>query len=216
MSQTADQPALVLDAEEQARANFYALLARLFFAPPDDQLLRGIASSDDVEAQPSGAGDKKVEEGSIEAGSLDATWLGLVSASTNADETAIEEEYNALFVGSGKSEISLYVGAYTARSGVDTKLVALREFLASLGIQRQSAVHEPEDHVAMLFEVMRYMICEEQGNIEEQRSFFDGFLWSGGILLCDAISTHANARFFRSVAAFTKSFLMVEHDAFEM
>jgi TorA maturation chaperone TorD len=217
MSETIEQPVPASDEEEQARANFYALLARLFYAPPDEQFLRGVASSDDVDAQPSDSGEPIVEEaGSLDVGSLDATWLDLVRASTNADEAAIAEEYNALFVGSGRSEISLYLGAYTARSSVDTKLVALREFLAARGIQRQTAVHEPEDHVAMLFEVMRYLICDEESSIDEQRLFFDRYVWSGGILLCDAILAHDRAQFFSRVAAFAKSFLLIEHDAFEM
>ena len=77
-------------------------------------------------------------------------------------------------------------------------------------------VHEPEDRLAMLFEVMRYLICDQDSDIEEQRSFFDRFVWSGGILLCDAISVHDHSEFFSHVAAFAKSFLKVEHDAFEM
>jgi len=220
MSLDGDQPSLAIDPEEQARANFYALLARLFSAPPDDQILRGIGSSDDGDAHQSDVGDEarggRVETGSIKALSLDAAWGDLVNAAASTDQATVAEEYDQLFVGSGRAEVSLYVGAYTARSSVDTKLVALREFLASHGIQRQSAVHEPEDHIAMLFEVMRYLICEGETSIEEQSSFFDRFVWSGGISLCDAISSNEDSKFFVSVAAFAKSFLVVEHDAFEM
>ena len=217
MSPAFDQPAIALDAEEQARANFYALLARLFYAPPDDRLLRNIATSGDGDEQPSDTSESLDTAGSLEpAGSLDAAWRDLVNAAASADQAGVADEYDSLFVGSCRSEVSLYVGAYTARSSVDTKLVALREFLALHGIQRQSTVHEPEDHVAMLFEVMRYLICEQQNSIEEQRSFFERFMWSGGILLCDAIFTHERAQFFSHVAAFAKSFLLVEHEAFEM
>jgi len=229
MSPAADQPALLLDAEEQARANFYALLARLFYAPADNQVLRGIATSDDgretasdaagavLTAATRGSADASGTTDSLEQpASLDAAWQHLVSAAAIADAAMVADEYQSLFVGSGRSEISLYVGAYTARSSVDSKLVALREFLASHGIQRQAAVHEPEDHIAMLFEVMRYLICEQQADIDEQKSFFDRFVWSGGIALCDAIRLHARAHFFASVALFAKSFLLIEHDAFEM
>ncbi len=210
MNLTADQPATALNAEEQARANYYALLSRLFYAPVDSEFLRGIASSEIAERDPA-AGAK-----ALATGSLEATWRDLANAAASADQDALAGEYNTLFVGSGRSEVSLYVGAYTARSSVDTLLVALREFLAAHGIQRQSSVHEPEDHVAMLFEVMRFLICEQQTSIGEQRSFFDRFLWTGGISLCDAILLHQQARFFATVGAFAKSFLLVEHDAFEM
>ncbi len=211
MSLTAHQPVNELNAEEQARANFYALLARLFYAPPEDIFLRGIASSNDVDSHANDVSDE-----SLAAGSLDLEWCNLVSAAASADAVSVAEEYNELFVGSGRAEISLYVGAYTARSSVDGNLVALREFLGSHEIARQTAVHEPEDHVAMLFEVMRYLICEQQTAIDEQRLFFDRFVLSGANSLCDAISNHDDADFFRHVAAFAISFLLVEHDAFEM
>ena len=211
MSPTFDQPAVALDAEDQARANFYALLARLFYAPPDDRFLRNIATSDDDDEQTSGTAGTPEP-----AVSLDTSWRNLVSAAASADQAGVADEYNSLFVGSGRSDISLYVGAYTARSSVDSKLVALREFLAAHGIQRQAAVHEPEDHLAMLFEVMRYLISEQPDDIEKQKLFFDSFVWSGGTALCDAITTHARAQFFTHVAAFAKSFLLVEHDAFQM
>ena len=229
MSPTAGQAAPVLEAEEQARANFYALLARLFFAPADDQLLRGIASSDHAGKPASDAAGAELTtatrvaadagdtSGSLEHPAvLDTAWHMLVDAAAIADAAAVADEFESLFVGSGRSEISLYTGAYTAKSSVDSKLVALREFLTVHGIQRQAAVHEPEDHIAMLFEVMRFLICEQQADIEEQKSFFDRFVWSGGMSLCDAIQVHHGAHFFKLVAVFAKSFLLIEHDAFEM
>jgi TorA maturation chaperone TorD len=223
MNQTDNQPGIALDDEDQARANFYALLARLFYAPPDARLLHSIATSDDADEAPSETGgvSSTAESGELTesretTGSLDLAWQDLVTAAARADEGEVADEFETLFGGSGRSEVSLYVGAYTARSSVDTKLVALREFLAAHGIQRQAAVHEPEDHVAMLFEVMRYLICEQPGDIEEQKSFFDRFVWSGGTALCDAINAHEGAQYFVHVAGFAKSFLLVEHDAFEM
>jgi TorA maturation chaperone TorD len=221
MSQSVDQTVTVPDPEDQARANFYALLARLLHAPPDAALLRSIATSDD-ELQAAET-DTSVTSASGEMasplespGSLEQTWRSLVLAAARASESDVSDEYDVLFVGSGRSEVSLYVGAYTARSSVDTNLVALREFLKSQGIERQRAVHEPEDHVAMLFEVMRFLISTQPGNIEQQESFFHGFVWSGGLALCDAICANERALFFKHVAAFAKSFLLIEHDAFKM
>jgi len=204
MSAMADSSLPAVDAEEQARANIYALLSRLFAAPADRNLLRGIASGPVSADQPEGNGR------------FGLAWAGLAAVAADADETAVTDEYHELFVGSGRSEISLYLGAYTARSSVDTPLVALRSFLASHGLQRQTGVHEPEDHVAMLFEIMRYLICEERSGLDQQKSFFDTFLWGGGLLLCDAISQHPRAQFFRPVAIFAKTFLLVEHEAFNM
>ena len=95
-------------------------------------------------------------------------------------------------------------------------LVDLRSFLTEHGLQRRSGVNEPEDHIAMLFEIMRFLIQQQGSAIDEQKRFFERFIWSGGVSLCDAISEHPQARLFRPVARFTKSFLFVEHDAFDM
>ena len=201
-----DSQSVALDAEEQARANVYALLSRLFVAPADSNLLRGIASADDSE-----------NEGQAQdSGEFALAWRDLMEAAGNTGETAVADEYHQLFVGTGRSEISLYMGAYTARSSVDTTLVGLRGFLTEHGLQRRSGVNEPEDHIAMLFEVMRFLIDEQHTVVDQQKRFFDQFIWPGGVPLCDAISEHSQARFFRSVARFTKCFLCVEHDAFDM
>ena len=198
--------AVVLDAQEQARANVYALLARLFVAPADADLLRGIASGDE-------SGNDAQKQGS---GEFALAWRDVVNAAGDAQERAVADEYQQLFVGTGRSEISPYVGAYTARSSVDSMLVDLRSFLTEHGLQRRSGVNEPEDHIAMLFEIMRFLIQQQGSAIDEQKRFFERFIWSGGVSLCDAISEHPQARFFRPVARFTKSFLFVEHDAFDM
>jgi TorA maturation chaperone TorD len=206
MSTRADETAASADAEEQARANVYALLARLFAAPPDDALLQGIAAGNVASDAP--------EDG--DSGEFARAWHDLVHAAGETSADAVSEEYRQLFVGSGRAEISLYVSAYGAGSGVDSPLVALRDFLAAHGLTRRSGVFEPEDHIAMLLEVMRYLIGEQRDNIDDQQLFFSQFIQSGGASLCNAIFAHPEAHFFRHLALLTKSFLCVEQDAFAM
>ena len=197
---------VALEAEEQARANVYSLLSRLFVAPADNDLLHGIASADES------GGDGQAQD----SGEFALAWRDLMETAGVTEETAVADEYHQLFVGTGRSEISLYLGAYTARSSVDTMLVGLRSFLTEYGLQRRSGVNEPEDHIAMLFEIMRFLIDAQHTGVAQQKRFFDQFVWPGGVPLCDAISEHSQARFFQPVARFTKCFLCVEHDAFDM
>ncbi len=195
-----------IDAEEQARADLYGLLSRLFAAPPDSELLQGIAGiplSEGVSAQPD-------ENAFVRA------WSALVHSAAKAQAGAIADEYHDLFVGSGRAEVTLYIGAYTARSSIETQLVALRDYLAAHGLQRRTGVHEPEDHLAILFEIMRYLIAEARQEVDQQKTFFKRFVAPGAVLLCDAITAHPRAQFYRLVANLTKSFLSVEHDAFDM
>ena len=63
---------------------------------------------------------------------------------------------------------------------------------------------------------MRYLILEAGSTIEEQKAFFDQFIWPGGVPLCDAISNHPVANFYRSTAHLAKAFLFIEQNAFSM
>jgi TorA maturation chaperone TorD len=206
MSPKSPQPETALEPEERARGDIYALLSRLFAAPADAELLHSIATG----------GQTAELQDEANAGEFARTLRALAATAAGAREAAVSEEYHAMFIGTGRPEISLYVGAYAQRSSVDRSLVALRSFLASHGLQRQTGVHEPEDHFAMLLEIMRFLICEERSAIEDQKQFFEQFIWPASLSLCDAISEHATAHFYRSAANFAKAFLSVEQDAFGM
>ena len=203
---TSQQTDHSLAPEERARGDVYALLSRLFVAPADAALLRGIAA----------ATGPVVQQEAGDASEFALVWRELASSAGRAREQAVNDEYHALFIGTGRPQIPLYTGAYIARSSVDRSLVALRGFLGSHGLQRQSGVHEPEDHFAMLLEIMRYLILVAGSTIEQQKEFFEQFVWPGGVPLCDAISEHADADFYRSTASFAKAFLFIEQNAFSM
>lgn len=201
------QFAATLPPEETARANFYGLLARLFYAPPDAELLAALAGAEEIvtEAQ---AGES--------AASLALAWRDLMLAAAAADAEAVTEEYETLFVGVGKAPVSLYAGAYLMKSAVDSPLVDIRDYLAAHGLARRSAVGEPEDHIAALCEVMRYLVAEQQATVAEQSKFFMRFLWPSATPLCDAISRAELARLYKPIAMFALNFLQVEFEAFKM
>ncbi|HKI63177.1 MAG TPA: molecular chaperone TorD family protein [Burkholderiales bacterium] len=196
-----------LPPEEAARANFYALLARLFYGAPDSALLAALAGADEI-----------VSEGSSDADDpgLALAWRDLSLAAAAADLAAVEEEYQNLFVGVGKARIPIYASAYLAKSAVDAPLVELRDFLARRQIARRTSVHEPEDHIAALCELMRYLIAEQQAPVEEQMAVFDQYLHPAVKLLCDAICKLDEVKFYRSVASFAESFFDVEYAVFRM
>jgi TorA maturation chaperone TorD len=63
---------------------------------------------------------------------------------------------------------------------------------------------------------MRFAIVVQQRAPEEQKVFFERFIYRGAIGLCDAVSASNQARFYRLVARFTRAFLEVEKVAFEI
>jgi TorA maturation chaperone TorD len=190
-----------LPPEEVARANFYGLLARLYYAPPDASLLEAIAGADEIEA---------------EDGGIALAWRDLARAAAAADPVTLAQEYESAFVGTGKAPITLYAAAYSIKHSNEVPLAELRGELAELGLARREAVHEPEDHIAALFDVMRLIIAEQKTPLETQHRFFSRWIWPAVVPLCAAIDTSAHTAFYKVVARFMKSFLELEHSAFEM
>jgi TorA maturation chaperone TorD len=190
-----------LPPEEVARANFYGLLARLFYAPPDAALLRTLAAADELDAEDDG---------------IALAWRDLAKAAADADPEAVREEYETAFVGVGKAPITLYTSAYSMRYSNEAPLARLREELSKLGLARRSESSEPEDHIAALCEVMRHLIAEDKLDLERQKQFFERWIWPIVRPLCDAISKSDLTPHYRAVANFALAFFELEHSAFEM
>ncbi|MFZ6750246.1 TorD/DmsD family molecular chaperone [Undibacterium sp. Ren11W] len=188
--------------EETARADLYGLLATLFYAPPSSALLATLSS-----AQTNGEGV------------LGAAWAVLVEAARIANAEALREEYEQLFIGVGKPEVMLYGSYYLSGFLMEKPLAALRTDLAQMGLQRADAITESEDHIASLCEVMRYLIASDdvlQANVLNQKKFFGTHMQTWILNLCDAISSHPNAKFYAALAGLSKVFFEVEMQAFDM
>ncbi|HEX7250316.1 MAG TPA: molecular chaperone TorD family protein [Burkholderiales bacterium] len=192
-----------LPAEEVARANFYGLLARLFYAPPDATLLATLAAAQDLEAE-------------AEDGGISGAWRALAEASGKADPESVREEYDAAFIGVGKAPVTLYTSAYSIRFTNEVPLVALRAELERLGIARRAGSSEPEDHIATLCEVMRFLIAEQKSDLEHQKEFFERWIWPTVQPLCSAIQKSEEIVFYKTVSDFLLRLCTLEHTAFEM
>jgi TorA maturation chaperone TorD len=78
---------------------------------------------------------------------------------------------------------------------------------------------ETEDHVAYVCEVMRYLIAGDDvavANLTRQREFFSDYVLPWVNDLCDAIEAHPRARFYKALAGFTRAFVSVEAQGFDM
>jgi TorA maturation chaperone TorD len=183
--------------EEQARANLYGLLARLFYAPPDAALLQAIV-------------------GEALEGDLAQPWEELKRAAASADPEAVREEYESAFIGTGKAPVTLYTTAYVIKYSTEAPLAELRGELAQLGLARRTDAHEPEDHIAALCDVMRHLVAQQKTDLDEQRRFFNRWLHPAIDPLCSAIEQSDKTTFYKPVARFAKGFCTLEHMAFEM
>lgn len=194
-----------LAEEEQARANLYGALARLWYAAPDQEMLDAFSRSEDSTED---AGDT----------ALASAWRALARSAAEADPDDLIYEYDALFVGTGSAEITLYCSHYLTETGRERVVVALRDELRQLGLGRAGGTHEPEDHLSGLLEVMRHLIV--QGNdvpqIEFQKMFFLRYIGKSYAALTDAVIRNGGAHFYKDVARLTRAFLDVESQSFEM
>jgi TorA maturation chaperone TorD len=194
------------EGEELQRAELYGLLARLWFAPPDAALFEQFAVA--------------VTEAPQRGSFLEAPWQDLVAAVRASSLAAAREEFEALFVGIGKPDILAYGSHHLVGALNERPLVTLRADLADLGLARDAAIGETEDHVAFLFEVMRYLIAGDDlavCNLERQRRFFRAHIqpWAGASLV-DAVEQHPRAQLYAALAVFTRAFLQVESQGFDM
>jgi TorA maturation chaperone TorD len=150
---------------------------------------------------------------------LEASWSELVAAARRLTLEVVVNEYDALFGGLGRPEVYLFGSHYLSGFLNEKPLAALRTDLETLGLARDEAMAETEDHFAYLSEVMRYLIAGddvEVANLTRQREFFSRHLQPWANAFCDALQAHPKADFYRTLGGFTQVFISVETQGFDM
>ena len=107
--------------------------------------------------------------------------------------------------------------AATAAGNIDDAHFA--SVLADLGLARDADMHETEDHVAYLMEVMRYLIAGDDVsvcNLTRQSAFFSRHLQPWVSRLCQALTDHPRAAFYARLAALAEAFVSVESQGFDL
>lgn len=190
--------------EDRARAEHYALIARLFHAAPDAALLAAL-----VQAGRTLGGA---------AGELPRAWAALAAAAQAMPWQAVADEFDALFVAVGKPAVMCNGSWYLTGFLQEEPLAELRDDLAELGLGRRPGVTETEDHIGALAEVMRHLVLTgpDAAGLERQRHFFRRHLapWYGQF--AGALAAAEGADFYAKVAGLLAAFLDIERQAFDM
>ena len=193
-----------LTPEDRSRADFYALLARLYADAPDAALLGAIARADPIDGDAAFA----------------RAWNRLVSASSGMDVDAAVQEYTDLFIGVGQSEVNLHGSHWLVGAMLERPLAELRSELSSLGLARRPEVTMLEDHLSALFETMRLLIAGKDdrapASVALQRDFFERHIGRWAFACCAAIRASAIANYYARIAEFTEQFLALDRDALAM
>jgi len=193
-----------LSPEDRARADFYALLARLYADGPDAHFLHAVANADKID------GDAPFAQ----------AWNRLVAASGAMDAEAAAQEYTDLFIGVGKSEVNLHASHWLAGAMMEKPLAELRSELAALGLARRPDVTMVEDHLSALCETMRLLIAgQDQRNpapVATQRAFFERYIASWIFSCCTAMRQSPIANYYARVGEFTEQYMALDRDALAM
>lgn len=198
------QPPPTWTEEDRARADHYALLARLYFAAPDAALLQALGQH----ARILGFGD----------GAFASAWAALGAAAEATTAQAVAAEYADLFLGVGRAQVMLNGSWYLSGFLQEEPLAELRDDLAALGLGRRAGVAETEDHIAALAEVMRHLVVTgpDEAGLARQRQFFNRHLapWYGDLV--SAIDAVPGASFYVRVGGLLRAFFDIERQAFDM
>jgi len=188
-----------IDEIDSARADEYALLAALLMRAPSAVLLDRIAQLK-ADVSPLGVAHAALAE----------------SASSTTTEK-VEREFFDLFIGIGRGELLPYGSYYLAGFLHERPLARLRDDLNRLGVERSDGVYEPEDHVAILCEVMAGLINRKfAAGAGADRMLFEKHLkpWVGRFFV--DLEHAEGANFYRRVGTLGRTFIEIESEAFAL
>ncbi len=189
-------------AEDALRARVYVLIAQLLAAPPGVDLLAQLSSLDS-HADP-------------QAPRMMRAWALLALAARESDAALVEDEYHQLFIGLGRGELVPYASWYLTGFLMERPLSELRQRLASLGLERAHGVHDPEDHIAALCEVMALLISDSAYGPEVEQEFCRQHLlpWAGRFF--EDLEQSTSGCFYHSVARLGAEFMVMEQRCLSM
>jgi len=188
-----------IDATDSARAAEYALLATLLARSPDADLLRRLSRLSG-DATPLGVAHAE---------------LGKAAARTNAKD--VEREFFRLFIGVGRSELLPYGSYYLTGFLHERPLARLRGDLRRIGIEKVEAQSEPEDHAAILCEIMSGLTAGVYGApTDTDRQVFERHVAPWMPRFFADLERSKAADFYVRVGALGRVFMNIETEAFAL
>jgi TorA maturation chaperone TorD len=187
----------VVEEIDRARAQEYALLATLLARSPDAEMIGRLALL---------SGD---------ASPLGVAHAALGQAAGRANEEDVGREYFDLFIGAGGSLLLPYSSHYLTGALYGRPLAQLRETLQRLGIEKAAERPEPEDHVAILCEIMAGLVGGEISSpAGAEREFFEKHLapWIRRFFV--DLEHAKSADFYARVGSLGRTFVDIETEAF--
>jgi TorA maturation chaperone TorD len=188
-----------VDEIDELRAAEYGLLSLLLGKAPDADTLSRLAAL---------KGD---------ASDLGMAHIELASAASEANDRAVSKEFFELFIGLGRGDLLPYASYYLTGFLHERPLARVREDLEGLGIERAGTSREPEDHIAILLEVMAGLARGDfETEFSEQARFFERHLKPWASRMFADLEMSGSANFYRAVGRVGRVFMELESEAFAL
>ena len=188
-----------IDEIDQLRGAEYGLLSLLLGKAPDADTLSRVAA---LKGDGSDLGMAHVE---------------LATAAAAADDRTVSKEFFDLFIGLGRGELLPYASYYLTGFLHERPLARVREDLDGLGIERAGPSCEPEDHIAILLEVMAGLARGDfEAEFAEQARFFARHLKPWAARMFADLEMCGRANFYRTVGRVGRVFIELESEAFTL
>ena len=188
-----------IDEIDQLRAAEYGLLSLLLGKAPDADTLARVATL---------KGD---------ASDLGMAHVELAIAASAADDRTVSREFFDLFIGLGRGELLPYASYYLTGFLHERPLARVREDLDRLGIERAGTSREPEDHIAILLEVMSGLARGDfEADFSEQARFFERHIKPWAARMFADLEMSQSAEFYRAVGRVGRVFIELESEAFAL
>jgi TorA maturation chaperone TorD len=188
-----------IDDVDVSRANEYRLLAHLLRQAPSSHILSEVA---------------QIRGDATELGRAHAC---LATAAAGAEADSVNREYFDLFIGIGRGELLPYASYYLTGFLQERPLAKIRDDMAVIGIARDEALVEPEDHIAILCEMMAGLASRQfEADLPTERRFFERHLKPWASRFFGDLETAASAKFYRNVGSLGRIFMEIETQGFAM
>jgi len=188
-----------IDEIDQLRAAEYGLLSVLLGKAPDADTLKRVATL---------RGD---------ASDLGMAHVELAAAAAATDDRAVSREFFDLFIGLGRGELLPYASYYLTGFLHERPLARVRQDLDALGIERVGTSREPEDHIAILLEVMAGLARNDfEVEFAAQARFFERHLKPWAARMFADLEISQSAHFYRAVGRAGRVFMELESEAFTL
>ncbi len=141
--------------------------------------------------------------------------MALGIAASEAEEAKVGREFFDLFVGVGRGELLPFASYYLTGFLHERPLAEVRQAFINYGIVRDDNSKEPEDHIAILFDVMAGLATRRFGDgFADEKAFFETHIKPWAARFFDDLCHVEGKPFYRAVGEVGRLFIAIETEAF--